>query len=102
MHIAKIYSKRHKCAFVVLGHCGSFDQVMLEIDLFQEVTKIRLPNRIKCEEISKMEWQNMTVVKFDLNPATIFEHGGYGDWLMLDDDPGLLEKLQIKPYKREK
>lgn len=97
MYIAKIYSKKYQTAFVVLGHCKNADMVILEIDLFQLQTGIKLPAQITTADIAKYQWQNMTVVKFHLSPAMIFDakDGSYGDWLMLDDNPDLLGKLTI-------
>lgn len=101
MYLAKIYSKAHQLAFVVLGHCKTANEVILEIDLFTLQTGLYLPPRISTEIIAKNEWQNMVLLKFSLHPAAIFTGGSYGDWLILDDNPDLLEKLMIKRFKKE-
>lgn len=103
MYLAKIYSKAHQLAFVVLGHCKTANEVILEIDLFMLDTGIKLPPKIQTEIISKFEWQNMVLLKFALHPAEVFDakSGGYGDWLILDGNDELLEKIKIKVFKKE-
>jgi hypothetical protein len=103
MYLAKIYSKAHQLAFVVLGHCKSANEVILEIDLFMLDTGIKLPAKIQTEIISKQQWQNMVLLKFSLHPAAIFQSktGSYGDWLILDGNDELLEKIKIKVFKKE-
>jgi hypothetical protein len=103
MYLAKIYSKEHQLAFVVLGHCKTANEVILEIDLFMLQTGLYLPPKISTEIIAKFEWQNMVLLKFSLHPAAIFctKTASYGDWLILDDNPGLLQKLMIQRFKKE-
>lgn len=103
MYIEKIYSKQHQLAFVVLGHCKTANEVILEIDLFALSTGIVVPAKISTEIIAKQQWQNMVLLKFALNPAAIFNSktGSYGDWLILDENPELLEKLMIQKFKKE-
>lgn len=55
MYIAKIYSKKYQTAFVVLGHCKNADMVILEIDLFQLQTGIKLPAQITTADIAKYQ-----------------------------------------------
>ena len=100
MYVAKIYSKQHQCAFIVLGHCRSAEQVIMEIDLFQLHTGIKVPARIMTEDIANYKWQNMTLLKFYLHPKCVFQKSGsHGDWLLLDNNPELLEQLRIKKYQ---
>lgn len=103
MYLEKIYSKEHQLAFVVLGHCKNANEVIQELDLFMLQTGIKLPAKINTELIAKLEWQNMVLLKFELHPAAIFHSktGSYGDWLILDGNPELLEKIKIVKFKKE-
>ena len=102
MYVAKIYSKQHESAFVVLGHCKTANELILELDLFTLSTGINLPVKIQTEVIAKNQWQGMVLLKFALHPAVVFNEktGSYGDWYILDDNPELLEKIMIVRYKK--
>lgn len=74
MHQALFYNKRHKKAFVVLGYCKDFNQTIMEIELFETYSKIKLPkNDVEFKIIDKHQFEGMTVVAFPLHPSITFD-----------------------------
>lgn len=97
MHLAKYYSKNHKMAYVILGHCKDFGQRADEVEYLEMEIKFKLPAWIEFNEIALGKWNHMTVVKFPLDaPTKIQTNSNQPKWQMLDDDKSLFEELRPK------
>lgn len=97
MHIAKYYNKPHCKAFVILGYCSSFNQIILEVELFELHEKIKLPiNDVEFRIIDEYKYANMVVVAFPLHPSIPFAQG---DWIELTKENA--ELLRPRKYRIE-
>lgn len=95
MYIEKFYSKRHQKAYVVLGFCKRADDVIFELQLFENGTGITIPAEITVVEIAEYKYAGMVVVKFYLHPVEVFDKKG-GEWRILDDEPDAVKLLKPK------
>lgn len=82
-------------AYVVLGHCKTFDDVVYEIELlFKTATGIDVPAEISLAEIEKGPYHDMVVLKFKLHPAAKFNDRE--EWEMLDGNIDAIALLKPK------
>ena len=73
MHVDLFYNKKHKKAFVILGHCKDFDHIIHQVQLFEIHTKIKLPkNDVVFKVIDKYKYENMVMVVFPMSSQLLF------------------------------
>jgi len=96
MHRDLFYNRSHSKAFVVLGHCKDFNEIMHYIQLFEVHKKITLPsNDIEFRIIDEYEYQGMVVVAFPLSPKLIENDH---EWIELTAE----NKKRLAPRKYDK
>lgn len=98
MHVDLFYNKKHCKAFVVLGHCKDFDEIMHYVQLFEVHKKIKLPvNDVEFRVIDQRTYRGMVVVAFPLHPAVTYADP---EWIELTTEnahllkPRVYEKLE--------
>lgn len=95
MHVDLFYNKKHCKAFVILGHCKDFEEIMHYVQLFEIHKKIKLPvNDVQFKIIDEYKYRGMVVVAFPLHPAMVF---GDNEWIDLSlENAHLLKPCQYK------
>ena len=97
MHVDLYYNKKHCKAFVILGHCKDFNEIMHYVQLFEIHKKIQLPvNDVEFKIIDLYQYKGMVVVAFPLHPTVVFQDS---EWIELTKENAHLLKPRI--YKSE-
>jgi len=97
MHTELFYNKKHCKAFVVIGFCKNFEDIQLEISLFETYKKIKLPvNYVEFRVIDLYKYAGMVVVAFPLHPVKVFQDT---EWVELTKDNAHL--LKPRQYRIE-
>lgn len=94
-HVDLYYHQGDKQAFVILGHCKDFEEIMHYVNLFEVQTGTKLPNyNVVFRVIDLYKYKGMVVVKFPLSPKMIENNP---EWIFLTSDNAYL--LAPRNYK---